>query len=348
MTRRIVILALAAALLLTGCALSAEPTQPPAEPTLPPEIVAVCELAVLPESWDALAEQTAETEFLRSLTGGKLYAVATDGSEIVPHMAAALPVDVTAEYAGQYGLPADAARGYAFRIDLNEAACWEDGTPITADDYLNSVETLLADETQAVKILFLANAQELLSGKELPAEEVVSLQDAGFGSVAAAKEAGATEFYLNMEVFWGLGDGWQSVTDRTRFRDHAMPSGLKEQFVSAAYLYDTYLAEGAAYSYLQTEFVGISADLENKVTFADVGIRKTGEYQLTLMLAQPHTAEALALKLADFPLVTGGGRSCGPYRLVSADSTLIQLERNENWWGDGTQYEADILKIRAS
>ena len=349
MGRRIIILALAA-LLLTGCTLSAEPTQAPTEPvpTEPPAIVAACTLPALPESWDALSEQTAETAFLQSLTGGRLYELTADGSEIVPSMAAALPVDVTAEYTGQYNVPADALRGYAFRIDLNEAACWEDAAPITADDYIASLEQLLAGETRAADFLFLANVWGLLLGETKPAETVVSLRDAGFGSVAAAREAGATAFYLDMEVFWGLDEGWKSVEDRTRYRDYAMPAGLSEQFVSPAYLYHTYLADGAAYSYLQSEFVGISADLGSKLTFEDVGIQKTGDYQITLILAQPHTAEALALKIADFPLLTSDGRSCGPYRLISADSSLIELERNENWWGDAGEYEADIIKIRAS
>lgn len=346
-----VFLALVMTFVLTACGFGQEPTIAETTeplPTEPQPVVAVHYMDNLPQSWDPLSEQTAETEFLQDLTGEGLYGLSADGSEIIPGRAAALPVDVTAEYVDQYNVPAGASRGYAFRIDLNQAACWEDGTPITADDYLISLEMLLAEGTRGAEFLFLANVQGILTGKERPAESITSLLDAGYSSVAAAKEAGATEFYLDMEVFWGLGEGWQPLDDRTRYRDYAMPAGLNEQFVSAAYLYDTYLADEEDYSYLQTEFVGISADLDSKLTFQDVGIQKTGDYQITLILDQPTTAEALALKLADYPLLTGDGLSCGPYRVVSADAQLIELARSENWWGDAAEYTADILKIRLS
>lgn len=341
--------ALVMAFALAACGIEPEPTVPettvPAE-TEPQPVVAVCYMDTLPESWGPLAEQTGEVAFLRNLTAPGLYRLSSDGSEIVPHMAAALPLDVTAEYAGQYNVPGDASRGYAFRIDLNAAACWEDGASITADDYITSLEMLLAEEDRAAEFLFLANVWGFLRGESRPAERVVSLHDGGFGSMAAAREAGVTEFYLDMATFWGLGEGWQSVNDRTRYRDYAMPAGLNEQFVSAAYLYDTYLADGADYEYLQREFVGVSENPENKLTLQDVGIQKTGAYQITLILDQPTTADALALKIADFPLMTGEGRSCGPYRVVSADAQLIELAPSENWWGDGAECTADILKIR--
>lgn len=82
------------------------------------------------------------------------YAYNEDGTgfTLEPVMAAADPVDVTAQYAALEGDPYglldkfeedEPKVGYAFRIALNPDAKWENGDAITADDYLYTMETLL-------------------------------------------------------------------------------------------------------------------------------------------------------------------------------------------------------------
>ena len=74
-----------------------------------------------------------------------------EGYVIVPEMAASLPVDVTEWIKAErpeFGIPSDAVSGYAYTIDLNPNACWEDGTPITADDYVESMKRLLDPKLQ--------------------------------------------------------------------------------------------------------------------------------------------------------------------------------------------------------
>lgn len=46
----------------------------------------------------------------------------------MPELAAEMPVDVTAEYVGQYGVK-EGETAKAWRIALNKLAKWEDGTP---------------------------------------------------------------------------------------------------------------------------------------------------------------------------------------------------------------------------
>jgi ABC-type transport system substrate-binding protein len=68
------------------------------------------------------------------------------GYVIRPEMAAAMPVDVTEKIKAEhpeFGIPADAKEGYAYVIDLNPLAKWEDGTPINADTYVYSMQQLL-------------------------------------------------------------------------------------------------------------------------------------------------------------------------------------------------------------
>ena len=71
---------------------------------------------------------------------------AYEGYIIVPEMAAAMPVDVTEAIKAshpQFGISETATEGFAYKIALNPNACWEDGTPITADDYIESMKRLL-------------------------------------------------------------------------------------------------------------------------------------------------------------------------------------------------------------
>ena len=64
------------------------------------------------------------------------------GYAIGCEMAAELPVDVTAEYVGKFGIEeGDTAK--AWRIALNQDATWENGEKITADDYVYSMQQQL-------------------------------------------------------------------------------------------------------------------------------------------------------------------------------------------------------------
>ena len=66
-----------------------------------------------------------------------------DGFVIVPEMAAAMPVDVTTEYVGEeWGIGEDET-SRAWLIELRDDLAWEDGTPITAYDFVASADRLL-------------------------------------------------------------------------------------------------------------------------------------------------------------------------------------------------------------
>ena len=320
------------ALALSGCSLFTEPTEP--APTEPPPVIAFHEV-----------ESLQDNALIESYLTGSLYELSADG-EILPSMAASLPADVTAEYAGQFGIPGDAIRGYAFRIDLHTAPCWEDGTPITAEDYIQTLTALLQDEAQAPDFSVIANAEAYRNGAMLPGEEVISLADSGIASVAEAENLGISHFYVDVGTFWGLDAQWLPIDDTTRLKDYAMPAGLDEQYVSAAWLYRQYLAEGAAYDYLQSEFVGIPAGMGEEISIEDVGILKTGEHQITLVFNTPTTAEYLAAALMELTLSNRENLSYGPYIRVSQDDSLVELARNENWWGEA--HTADIIRFRTA
>lgn len=68
------------------------------------------------------------------------------GYRFLPEMAESEPVDVTeaikAAYP-KYGIPESATKGFAYTIDLNKDAVWENGEAIKAEDYVYSMRRLL-------------------------------------------------------------------------------------------------------------------------------------------------------------------------------------------------------------
>ena len=320
-------------------------TEAATETPEPDIVTAVRTMALLPGNWSPLSPKTAEKQWLQQLTTAPLYAMAESGTW-TPVLAEALPENVTAAYAGSYGIPADAQRNFAYRILLSADACWEDGTPITADDCLFSICTLLQNPETSENWTFLANAASILDGKRKPGRDIVSLRDAGFSGISDAWAAGYTEFYVDTDGFWGLSGGWKSVSDRIRQRDYAMPPWLDEAFVTPAYLYSRYLMNGAESSYYQNEFVGICKTPGSPLTMKDLGLIKVSDQELVLILQSPATAstlmqqlEALFLFRADrwseaYGTAVEHYHSYGPYRITSASHQQIMLEPNPNWWGD--------------
>ena len=321
------------ALLLAQPAAATEPAAEAATETAPqPDIVtAVRKMDKIPTEFDIHTKITEELRWLRSLTASPLYAMT--GGNWEPVVAAQLPEDVTDAYVGSYGIPADAARGYAYRIILKDDARWENGTFITADDCVFSILEQFSHKDTVDNWLFLANGEAVREGRVKPSRHIVSLKEAGFPSITQAWAAGFREFFLDTEGYWGLGQGWKSVSDRTRIRDYAMPTGLDESFVSPAYLYHNYLLDGEHRRFLP-EFVGISENSGSVYTTEDLGLVKLSEKEFVIILEDPATASTLMQRMEAlflFRELNNSFLSYGPYRVTSATHTDILLEPNPNW-----------------
>ena len=329
---------LALALTLSGCT----------------SVSAAAELPSQPESRTAVRYLVNgnEAEYLRQMTTAAFYTL-KDG-ELAEGLAK-LPEDVTGEYAANetWEIPAGAERGYAFRIRLREEVFWEDGVGVSAGDVLYTVRTLLQSEEHGADYLWLANGDGFRNGRERESGAVISLEEAGYDTVAAAREAGYSRFYVDLSNFWGLEAGWVNAANRTRFVDYAMPAGLDERYVTPAYLYRQYLAEGAAFDYLQGEFVGVTAQRQDVLTLDDVGILMTGDHELVVISEEPVAARTVAARLAALCLLRenpdgAADSECayGPYRIASADGEEILLERNPFWQGGTEDYPADRIVCR--
>lgn len=318
-----------------------------------PKTQAVRELEAMPVCWSPLEALTEEEALLLSLTSDRLYVLSADGRELIPSMAAELPVDVTEQYAGSYGIGAETRRGYAFLITLDPGAVWEDGNPINADDFLFTLN-LLIDRGEMEPVL--ANYNNYIHHMEKPSDSIVSLMDAGYGSVEDAAAAGHTAFYVDVDHFWGLDAGWVSTSDVSRLKDAAIPSGVTEMYVSGAYLFHRYLRTGKSQSVFQTEFVGVAENPEY-VSREEIGLIRKNSYEFILITEKPTTAEVLALQLAElipvrpelydeaYGTAPDHYSSCGPYRIVSMENGQILLERNGAWLGKTNAVSADSIRL---
>lgn len=116
----------------------------------------------LPSGWNPHTYQTADDAVYFDYTTDSLYSLffndevhplegreVFDGYVIVPSMAADFPVDVTESVKKshpQFGIPESAKSGYAWSVKLRDGLKWDDGTPITAQDFVDSLERVLRSE----------------------------------------------------------------------------------------------------------------------------------------------------------------------------------------------------------
>ena len=319
------------------------PTEATVPATLPPLVVGVRTLTAIPESWNPLEQRDADQNAILKLTAEPLYQVYNGA--VLPAQAAEMPVDVTAEFAGCYHIPANATRGYAFAITIRDGLCWDNGKELTISDWAYTVEKQLE---LGIFPLEIANYRAYLQGYTAPATEIISLMDAGFDSAMEAEAAGIQDFYLD-SYFWGLDEGWFRITDRTRLFDAAIPSGCEEMYVTPAYLYREYLGETGTQTMFQSEFVGIPVQAGEKMTMEDVGVFVDGN-RLVLVLQEQTTATHLALSLSElYPVPRGTDETrygtaenyfgCGPYSVAAVENDEILLVPNPYWTGAPATYE---------
>ncbi len=352
-------------------------------------------VSTMATNWNPHTYQTTDdsypAEFLRSglysfLFNDELHAKEGkdpySGYVIVPEMAASEPVDVTetvkAEHP-EFGIPESATKGYAYTIDLNPNACWEDGTPINADTYVYSMQKLLDPK------LINYRATDYYAGDFcIAGAEAFNLQGSfnwtnftplGMSAEEYIAQGGdMSKVVLDMS-FWGISSadnkGFDYITDDRMIRDNAIPEGEPEDYVSAKYLYDTYLAPGMPYAAYAASYLGTADKVEFGAVDYDgtVGLYKSGDYQITLVLAKSLTGFNLLYNLSGNWIVKEDlyeanlketncvwsstyntsvetTSSYGPYKLADYQTDKhMRFERNENWWGytDGLHTYVDPI-----
>lgn len=216
-----------------------------------------------------------------------------DGWAIGCDLASELPVDVTSDYVGSYGIEeGDTAK--AWKITLNPDACWEDGTPINADSYIYSYQQLLDP------IMLNRRADSLYAGdfQIYGAKNYVYQGRTFFNALGETVEdylangGDESQLYVDVTSFWNVtaedGSQYVSITDETPIRDEAVEDeNADEAYVSGKYLYETYLAPGAPNADNAADYVGTMQAYEADYSFDNVGIFKTGDYEIVFVTTSP-------------------------------------------------------------
>lgn len=237
------------------------------------------------------------------------------GYKFIPLMAASEPVDVTeavkAEHP-EFNIPESATAGFAYTIDLNPNAVWEDGTPINADSYVYSMQQLLDPKMKNYRATDYYNGEFIIAGAEAYAQN-------GQSSYVVNSGDGETMEYAFADLVKGE-DGTYSTPD-----GDPVAFGLKEGYAwmqgdaLADYYGAGYIPEevwnvlnGAAdedgycpvtddtiealYTFTSSETWGHETKDQlgyyvsylhqfPEVDFSTVGLYKSGDYQITIVFA---------------------------------------------------------------
>ena len=319
-----------------------------------------------------------QAEFLKYCGADASAAVdAFEGYTVIPEMAAAFPIDVTADYksVAKWGIPADATAGFAYKIALNPDAKWENGTPITAEDYIYSMKQYLDPQQLNYRAKEYYSGNFALVGAEsyakgAPQNTYTTLAQLGD---KAADYAGQ-QLYLDVDGLWGMegaqsADGktmtkWMPINDDVKYRDSAVAEGESGDWISAKEIYEYFLGEygkGDQATLIGTlggsYFAYATGKSSGDATWDTVGLLKTGDYEITVILDKSLTGfyllynltgnwllykpyyDSLLVKQGDAYLSTyytsvATTMSYGPYKMsfYQADKRMIFV-KNDNWYG---------------
>ncbi len=347
--------------------------------------------SVMPAGWNPHTYQTEDDSVYFDYTTDSLYRLffndeihplegrePFDGYVIVPSMAADFPVDVTEEVKAshpQFNIPESATSGYAWKVKLRDGLKWDDGTPITAQDFVDSLERCLRPELLNYRssdyncgTYAVVNAENYaLSGNPV----FQSFAEAGTTYADFIANGGTDDqVAVDMNGFWGITGSdsrfnWGYITDDTMVRDPAVAEGEEEDYVSAKYLWDSYLGPDGSYAGTgyDLQYTGtIIYPYEAGYDFDNVGLFVSGDNELTFVYANAlegfylmtygmSTQYLVKSDLYDANLketesasgsvwssTYGTGMdtsvSYGPYKMseFQADK-LMHFTKNENWWG---------------
>ena len=316
---------------------------------------------------------------------------AYEGFVIVPEMAAADPIDVTEKIKDkypQYNIPESATSGYAYRIKLNKDACWENGEKINADTYVYSMKALLDPIMQNYR------ATDYFDGSF----SIANAKNYYYQGQTIYNDNGITNMYNLKDLTKGADGQYVTKDGNKMYVAVSMPidwcSGYSlADYVGAygtVYFSTTYWADLLAltdtetglapltdetYKYIkdittgnpawgETEddvfnYLAEEVAYEKDYSFDNVGIFKSGEYEITIVLGKSLAGfnlfyalsgnwivyeeyyEACKKKIEDTEAWTTTYNtskettmSYGPYKFESyeMDKQMVFV-KNENWWG---------------
>ena len=266
--------------------------------------------------WSTHNWETSDDSTIMSMITTPYYSFAlnstADGWSVVCEAAAALPVDVTAEYVGQYGIQeGDSLK--AWKIALRNDMTWENGEPIDAHDFVYSAKELLdpvqknrrADSLYAGDFQIVNAKAYVYQGQSVATnagEAGVGIADMVKGDDGVYTVNGAP-VYIQVAAANAFHLGGNSLADYVgAYGDQYFDMTNWEALVAAADENGLAPANDENIEYLRTTVTGNSAWGEDdsylpnymtyqvvyaETSFDEVGFFATGDYELVMITNAP-------------------------------------------------------------
>ncbi len=334
-------------------------------------------MTVSPSTWNPCTFQSTTDSVPQDYTMNSLYEFTYkkdySGYEITGIMAVGDPVDVTGSYVGDTWGIKEGETGKAFKITLNPDACWEDGTKINADSYIYSMKQMLDP------LFANSRASNYYSGTFVIHNAKAYAYSGTKAAGDSIREAMASGNYATVQdLITAMGDkpaycNWNYSFGNT-YKNGAWTGEAVDATVYSGYtvkeLYDVYAIHGVELGWGSpaefAEYFLDEASIEKAydvVSFDKVGLIKTGDYELTIVLDNPLVGFYIKYSIG-LPLVyetlyeaskkqdstTGAWTtsyatsvdtymSYGPYKLTKfIDGQVLEFERNDKWFGYQAKY----------
>ncbi len=285
----------------------------------------------LPESWNIQTYQSNSSTYVLDYTGDSLYSFDYNddftGYKIVLGMAAEFPVDVTADYVGQYGVK-EGDENKVYKIKLKDYLKYDNGDVLNAYSFVESMKCLLnpvaanfrADNVYASGSLKIVNAEAYVKQSTYALGEFVSanygddeyvdpanfttsadgiLQVNGSDIVIDLSSGGnwgdALDLYYEYNYLTAVEAAYKALdaaADENRWVK-LTPALLKNVQDCIAALHgfadvDAYAAEGGAYAYQEFEEMAFLGKTWDAMEYdGNVGFFATSETELVIALINP-------------------------------------------------------------
>lgn len=271
-------------------------------------------------SWNPHTYRTANDSTVLDYTTVGFYAFdyneTKDGFVVVPEMAAAMPLDVTTEYVGEEWGITEEDTSRAWLIELRDDLAWEDGTPITAYDFVASADRLLnpvainyrADQLYSGDLVLVNAKDRFYSGRMVPfaASSVYSVYSTDLDSLLTFSLAAPSSENNNAECAMRTMMGFPASYDAVKCAAYLIANylgGSAFTAEAAAAMEGKTLAEikaipelAAAWADLigwwQTEpneelHFFLADDSFAETSFDEVGIKALSDTELVIILESP-------------------------------------------------------------
>ncbi len=342
-------------------------------------------VSTMTSNWNPHTYQTEDDNYLTDFIRVGLYGFvfndekhpvegkeAYSGYKIIPEMAASEPVDVTEKVKAEhpeFNIPESATKGYAYTIDLNPKATWEDGTKIDADTYVYSMQKLLDPKLLNYRATDYYAQQLCIAGAEYYANQgqtkTVSvntvIKNDGLADLAAFLEKYKD---AEMSVNWYYSFGKMYDPETKTWTEEGLTNEVVKTTIKPADMLNIYIEQAKANEGTEEDGTAYFCDeayvdwtYPSDISYDTVGLYKSGDYQITLVLGKSLTGFNLLYSLTSNWIVypdlyeanlkqTGDAwtstyntsvettKSYGPYKLTEFQKDKkLHLERNDAWYG---------------